>query len=62
MDPDLATLLRGVINEAGERQGERFVFEVIETMAAYCSRTALESVAIAARDGAVEVVSARRVM
>jgi len=61
-DADLATLLREVINEAGNREGERLVFEVIETMAAYAARTALECVADAARDGAGEEVSARRVM
>ncbi|PZS90079.1 hypothetical protein [Stenotrophomonas maltophilia] len=62
VDASLSGLLRTVMEAGGERHGERLVFEVIETMAAYCSRIALESVAAVARDGAGEEVSARRVM
>ena len=61
-DASLAGLLRTVMDASGERHGERLVFEIIDTMASYGARIALESVAIAARDGAGEVASARRVM
>lgn len=61
-DASLAGLLRTVMEAGGESHGERLVFEIIDTMASYGTRIALESVAAVARDGAGEEVSARRVM
>lgn len=64
LDSNLAALLRTIMDKGGERyaEGERLVFEVIETMAAYAARTALERVADAARNEAAEEASARRAM
>ena len=61
-DAQLSGLLRTVMDAGGERHGERLVFEVIETMAAYGSRIALESVANMARNEAGEAAWARRAM
>lgn len=61
-DAHLSGLLRTVMDAGGERHGERLVFEVIETMAAYGSRIALESVANMARNEAGEAAWARRAM